>query len=408
MERTSERSSILTAKPEPLGRLTRRRFPSSERMLEVSRSDPREGLVLTNASTACFHLRWSSPASVTAGVTGADGAGAGDGACLAGAGADLGAGTAWDTLCGAGATCWTGGCDAGAGEGAGAEAGFDAGAGAATGAAEFAGWTTAFAESCATWRSSWLTRSARESSVMSLLGRARRVRAISSTRRWLVAVRISLPASLMTASAREMRSTEPKARASSLRFCSSSSVASTTPGFAPTADTTYTSRRCPASSRENCRRSRPDVTSPETASNRVGTFLSAIAQATLTSIDPETSPRRSCAESIEMFPSPNTESFSSVESASRMPPRAWRTIRLRALLSKAKPSCAQMSSRWASMSSEPIALKSKRCTRERMVSGIFWGSVVHSTNTTCDGGSSSVLSSALKAAVVSMWTSSMI
>ncbi len=51
--------------------------------------------------------------------------------------------------------------------------------------------------------------------------------------------------------------------------------------------------------------------------------------------------------------------------------------------------------------------KSKRWQREMIVSGILCGSVVASTNTTLAGGSSSVLSSALKASRVSMWTSSM-
>ena len=51
--------------------------------------------------------------------------------------------------------------------------------------------------------------------------------------------------------------------------------------------------------------------------------------------------------------------------------------------------------------------KSKRWQRERIVSGILCGSVVARTNTTCGGGSSRVLSRALNASLVSMWTSSM-
>ncbi len=42
-----------------------------------------------------------------------------------------------------------------------------------------------------------------------------------------------------------------------------------------------------------------------------------------------------------------------------------------------------------------------------MVSGTFWGSVVARMNTTWLGGSSSVFNNALKAAVESMCTSSM-
>jgi hypothetical protein len=51
--------------------------------------------------------------------------------------------------------------------------------------------------------------------------------------------------------------------------------------------------------------------------------------------------------------------------------------------------------------------KSNRCTRERIVSGIRFGSVVAKTNTTWAGGSSRILSSPLKAAFDSMCTSSM-
>ena len=50
--------------------------------------------------------------------------------------------------------------------------------------------------------------------------------------------------------------------------------------------------------------------------------------------------------------------------------------------------------------------KSKRWQRLRIVGSTRCGSVVASTNTTRGGGSSSVLSRALKAAVESMWHSS--
>ena len=55
----------------------------------------------------------------------------------------------------------------------------------------------------------------------------------------------------------------------------------------------------------------------------------------------------------------------------------------------------------------PMPAKSKRWQRDRMVIGIFSTSVVAKMNLTCGGGSSSVLSRALKAALDSMWTSSM-
>ena len=53
-----------------------------------------------------------------------------------------------------------------------------------------------------------------------------------------------------------------------------------------------------------------------------------------------------------------------------------------------------------------MRLKSKRWQRLRIVGSTRWGSVVANTNTTCGGGSSRVLSSALNAAVESMWHSS--
>ena len=52
-------------------------------------------------------------------------------------------------------------------------------------------------------------------------------------------------------------------------------------------------------------------------------------------------------------------------------------------------------------------LKSKRWQREMMVAGTLWTSVVAKMNLTWEGGSSRVLSRALKAALESMWTSSM-
>src|SRR5213595_2092255 len=52
--------------------------------------------------------------------------------------------------------------------------------------------------------------------------------------------------------------------------------------------------------------------------------------------------------------------------------------------------------------------RSNRWQRERIVGSTFSGSVVANMNFTCSGGSSSVFSNALKAAVESMWTSSMI
>ena len=60
-----------------------------------------------------------------------------------------------------------------------------------------------------------------------------------------------------------------------------------------------------------------------------------------------------------------------------------------------------------SKSSRGMSLKSKRMQRERMVAGIFCGSVVARMNRAWAGGSSSVFNTALNAEGESMWTSSM-
>ena len=90
------------------------------------------------------------------------------------------------------------------------------------------------AASASTVFSSWATRSASESNVRSDLGRAIRVRATSRARRWLVATRISLETSLMTARARATRSGAPKASASSLSCRSSSPATGSVDAPSPT------------------------------------------------------------------------------------------------------------------------------------------------------------------------------
>ena len=71
------------------------------------------------------------------------------------------------------------------------------------------------------------------------------------------------------------------------------------------------------------------------------------------------------------------------------------------------PSAAQIVESRVTTTPSGMRLKSKRCTRERMVSGIFWDSVVAKMNTTWAGGSSRVFNKALKAPIESMCTSSM-
>jgi hypothetical protein len=66
-----------------------------------------------------------------------------------------------------------------------------------------------------------------------------------------------------------------------------------------------------------------------------------------------------------------------------------------------------MAPRCAAIDDSRTRRKSYRWQRDRMVTGILWGSVVANMNSTWGGGSSSVFSSALNAGVLSMWTSSM-
>ena len=66
-----------------------------------------------------------------------------------------------------------------------------------------------------------------------------------------------------------------------------------------------------------------------------------------------------------------------------------------------------MRCRTVEISGSPGRTKAKRWQRLRIVGSIAVISVVHSTNTTCGGGSSSVFSTAFEASLVSMWASSM-
>ena len=100
--------------------------------------------------------------------------------------------------------------------------------------------------------------------------------------------------------------------------------------------------------------------------------------------------------------------WSKRESASRTLPSAARATLPSASSETRTFSPSATLRRWASSSRAGIMRKSYCWQRERMVSGILWYSVVAKMNFTRGGGSSSVLRSALKAPVDSMWTSSMI
>ena len=221
----------------PPGRVTVSVEPSSAVAVAFSSSEPHEALVLSRPSTTAFHVRCSVPFCMGAGLvagleaeagsdvtgrgagTGAGGTDATGAAALgAGAGAvarlGLGAGgTAAAGALAAGLRCRlsAGGTNLGAAGFAGDDAGVCVGpalatdaalAGAAAGAAVGTGPPASLASSAE-------MRSASDSSVRSLSGRAQRVSAISSTSRWFTAVRISLAASPSTVSTRASRSGLP-------------------------------------------------------------------------------------------------------------------------------------------------------------------------------------------------------
>ena len=99
-------------------------------------------------------------------------------------------------------------------------------------------------------------------------------------------------------------------------------------------------------------------------------------------------------------------SWSSRLSASRRPPWARWATTCRASGVMPIDSRSAIQPRCCSRACRGMRRKSKRWQRLRIVASTRWGSVVASTNTTRGGGSSSVLSRALKAAVESMWHSS--
>ena len=102
----------------------------------------------------------------------------------------------------------------------------------------------------------------------------------------------------------------------------------------------------------------------------------------------------------------NATSWSSIDSASRSPPSAPRAIACAAAGSSVIFSLPAMNCRCCAIKFAGMRCRSKRWQRLRIVGRTFCGSVVAKINFTCGGGSSNVLSSALKAADESMCTSS--
>lgn len=102
-----------------------------------------------------------------------------------------------------------------------------------------------------------------------------------------------------------------------------------------------------------------------------------------------------------------TMAWSSSDRPSRTEPSAARAIKARASVSIRAPSLAEIRSKCLTSTSGSTRRRSKRWVRDRIVTGTLRISVVAKMNLACGGGSSSVFSRALNAAVDSMCTSSM-
>ena len=128
---------------------------------------------------------------------------------------------------------------------------------------------------------------------------------------------------------------------------------------------------------------------------------------TVATVSREVKPKTSSTFASVMVSPQKATSWSSIDWASRIPPSAPLAMAQAADSWSWMPSSREMWSRCPAMVSEGIGRRSKRWQRERMVGRILFASVVAKMNFTCSGGSSRVFNSALKAALVSMWTSSM-
>ncbi len=120
-----------------------------------------------------------------------------------------------------------------------------------------------------------------------------------------------------------------------------------------------------------------------------------------------TRPSRSRTRVAVSASAPDDRSWSSIDSASRMPPAARRATSAIASASAARPSASRMRPR-ACPRSGPIVSgrKSNRWTRDRTAGRILAGSVVQKMNATWSGGSSSVLRRTSQPSLM-RWTSSM-
>ena len=119
-------------------------------------------------------------------------------------------------------------------------------------------------------------------------------------------------------------------------------------------------------------------------------------------------PRSSSTSAARNGSTPEERSWSSIDSASRIPPSASRASSAIASGSALRPSLLRMSTSFAAICSCAMGRKSNRCSRERIAGRILEGSVVQKMKTIPGGGSSSHLSSASQASLVNRCTSSRI
>ena len=168
-------------------------------------------------------------------------------------------------------------------------------------------------------------------------------------------------------------------------------------------------RKWPRTSRAICTRSHPPLTRSSSRASACATSparrRSASSKRDALLSPPRTS--RRCSPRMVPSCSEKAQACSRRTRASRMPPSQASEMKSRASSSWGNPSLVHTAWRWARMSFWEMRRKSKRWQRETMVAGTFWGSVVARMNTTWGGGSSRVLSRALKAELESLCTSSM-
>ena len=124
----------------------------------------------------------------------------------------------------------------------------------------------------------------------------------------------------------------------------------------------------------------PASTSPPTSALRKRSTASSSAR-----------PSRSWIDAAVIGSAPLTRTWSSIDSASRMPPPAIFATSATASGSTVRPSDSRMRRNFPSISGTVSGRKVKRCNLETTAGRIWLGSVVQKMKSTPSGGSSSVL-----------------